>query len=144
MATGPLSMPCSSCGQLTRTVVEQIGSGPAICRRYSDQTGHKVQGAQEVLAAAQQGDLVADQVVKTAATSVGSIIGLLINVLDPQRVVVGGGLGSADGLYWQWLESSTRQHIWSKTHRHLPIVQGKFGPLAAMMGAAIVAQEHVK
>jgi len=67
---------------------------------------------------------------------VGSTVAQLVSVLDPHAVIVGGGLGSATGLYWQTLQESVRQHIWSDAHRQLPIIQGEYGNRAGVVGAA--------
>jgi glucokinase len=139
MATGPITLLCSSCGRWTSSVVEQISSGPALALHYGELSGLNIGGAEDVLAAAQLGDAKARDVIMAATTSVGSIIGLLVSVLDPQAVVVGGGLGSAPGLYWETLQAATRSHIWSEVQRQLPIVQGTYGNTAALVGAAALA-----
>jgi glucokinase len=142
MATGPLTMICSSCGKMSTSVVERIASGPAIAMRYNEVVRGSVGGSESVLAAAESGDSCAREVVLTAAESVGSVVGLLVSVLDPHAVVIGGGLGSADGLYWETLQAATRRHIWSDQHRQLPIVQGQYGALAGLVGAAVAASER--
>ncbi len=142
MATGPLTMICSSCGKMSTSVVERIASGPAIAMRYNEVVHASVGGSESVLAAAERGDSCARDVVLTAAESVGSVVGLLANVLDPHAVVIGGGLGSAPGFYWETLQAATRRHIWSDKHRQLPIVQGQYGALAGLVGAAAVALER--
>ena len=82
----------------------------------------------------------AQQVIKSAGECIGSSIGLLVSVLDPHAVVVGGGLGTAKGLYWDTLMHTAREHIWSDIHRGLPIVQGSLGDYAAAIGAATIAK----
>ena len=75
-----------------------------------------------------------------AATSepLGAGIGLLINTLDPEAVVIGGGLGLSGGAYWDKLVASIRRHIWSPLHRDLPILPAA-SPHSAMIGAAAAA-----
>jgi glucokinase len=75
-------------------------------------------------------------VVGSAGAALGVSIGWLVNVLDPEAVIVGGGLGSAGGLYWDSMVASTRAHIWADTSRDLPIVPAALGPDAGMIGAA--------
>ena len=57
-------------------------------------------------------------------------------MLDPEAIVVGGGLGMAGGLYWDRLVASTRTHIWSDTNRDLPIMPAALGVDAGFIGAA--------
>jgi glucokinase len=119
-----------------RTVLEEFASGPALVRRYNRQTRSRIRGAEQVLTAAAAGDAGAMRVVRTAGTALGSTLGLLINVLDPAAIIVGGGLGSAPGLFWESLVSSTRRHIWADAHRDLPILQAGLGADAGWIGAA--------
>jgi glucokinase len=99
------------------------------------------QGAEEVLAAAAGPDPIcaaaATRAIHTATTALGVALGWLVNVLDPAAVVVGGGLGSAQGPYWDALVAATRAHIWSPVSRTLPIVQATLGPDAGLIGAAL-------
>jgi glucokinase len=143
MASGPLSVPCGECGKLATTIVEQVASGPALAKRYNERAGSAVANAEGVLAAAEKGDSLAREVTATATECLGSVLGLLVSVVDPGAVVIGGGLGSAPGAYWEALQASIRRHIWSDGHRQLPIVQGRFGSLAAMIGAGLFALESL-
>jgi predicted NBD/HSP70 family sugar kinase len=68
----------------------------------------------------------------------------MVNMLDPHAVVIGGGLGTATGIYWESLQSTAREQIWSDTNRELPIVRGALGPLAGAIGAATYALERFR
>jgi glucokinase len=68
-------------------------------------------------------------------TALGSLVALLVNVLDPEAVVVGGGLGSAPGGYWEGVVRATRSHVWAADARDLPIVQAGLGANSGVIGA---------
>jgi len=68
----------------------------------------------------------------------------MVNVLDPEAVVVGGGLGSAGGLYWEEFVASTRRHIWSDTRRDLPVITAAYGSDAGFVGAATLALQRCR
>ena len=70
----------------------------------NDFVNRRVRGGEDVFAAARSRDPIAREVIETAGECVGATIGLLVNVLDPHAVVTGGGIGSAESLYWQSLE----------------------------------------
>lgn len=142
MATSLHSMLCGACGAMTATALEEVASGPALVRRYNERGARPAARAEDVIAAASDGDPIALRVVEEATRSVGATLGLLVNVLDPHAVVVGGGLGSAATPYWHGLVAATREHIWSDGHRDLPIVQAAFGPDAGLVGAAALAHER--
>lgn len=139
MASSPLSIECDHCGQVSQRTLEEIASGPALVARFNQRRPASAETGQAVLAAAAAGDIDAAQVVRSGGEALGSTVGLLINVLDPEAVVVGGGLGLSEGLFWENFLASTRRHIWSEAHRDLPIVRAATGPDAGLIGAAAAA-----
>jgi len=143
LGSSPLSTRCTECGAELRPVLEQIASGPALVIQYNELTAKRVEKAEEVLAADAAGDRDAAHVVRNAGEALAATLGLMVNMLDPEIVVVGGGLGMAGGLYWESFVASTRRHIWSDTHRDLPIVTAAYGSDAGFVGAAALAlQRH--
>lgn len=118
--------------------LEQFASGPALVSRFNALHGNARSG-QEVMAAAAAGDERAARVVRSAAEALGGTIGWLVNVLDPELVVLGGGLGVSRGLYRDTLIDSARRRIWWEGHRDLPIVPAMTGPDAGLIGAAAFA-----
>lgn len=147
MATGDLSTLCSRCGGLTASNLEQVASGSGIATRYRQLSERpalpvtEVVTTERVLEFVGIGDEIALSVVQQGAICLGSAVAQLVNVLDPHAVIIGGGLGSAPGYYWDTLLSTAHQQIWSDMHRSLPIVQGKLGSLAPALGAALHAAE---
>jgi predicted NBD/HSP70 family sugar kinase len=117
-------------------VLEEFASGPALAARYNARRPGRAARAEEVTAAAASGERDAVEIVRSAGEALGSTVGLLVNVLDPEAVIVGGGLGSAGGLYWDSFVESTRRHVWSETHRELPILVARYGSDAGCVGAA--------
>lgn len=144
LATSPLTTTCTVCGTVLRPVLEDLAAGPALVTRYNALAGAHAVRAEEVLAAAQAGDDDALEVVRSAGAALGVSLGWLVNVLDPEAIIVGGGLGSATGLYHDSLVAATRAHIWADASRDLPIVTARLGPEAGFIGAALTIAERVK
>ncbi|HVN79529.1 MAG TPA: ROK family protein [Terriglobia bacterium] len=92
MASGPLTSTCPECGNRFQSVLEDFASGPALVKRYDMCRPGQAESAEEVMSAAGDGDTVAVRVVESASEALGSSLAFLINVLDPEAVVVGGGL----------------------------------------------------
>jgi glucokinase len=135
-ASSALHVPCAACGHLNAPVVEEIASGPAISDAFARRTGRMVGGA-EVLAAASAGDAIAIEIVNSAADQLASLIALVVNMLDPEAIVLGGGLGLAAGPYRDRLIASARARIWADACRSLPILPAALGKNAGVIGAAL-------
>ena len=117
-------------------VLERVASGSALVERYVARGG-TAQRAEDVLAAARDGDPAASEVVDVAAKALGIGIALLVNLLDPEAVITGGGLGSADTEYWTAAERWARYYA----HTHAAdtvLTRGQLGPDAGVIGAGLV------
>jgi glucokinase len=135
-SSSPLTTTCTSCGTVLRPILEEFASGPALVRRYNHHCTAQIQSGEGVLLAVESGDVVAAEVVRTAGEALGVSVAFLVNTLDPEAVIVGGGLGLAGGLYWSSFTRSAREHIWAEAARNLPILQASLGTDAGLIGAA--------
>jgi glucokinase len=135
-ASSPLTSTCAECGAINKVALEEYASGPAIAGRYQAYSKENISGAEDVVRAARSGDAKAIEIIRSAGHALGVTTGLLVNTLDPEAVVVGGGLGRAGGIYWESFLLSTREHIWAEARRDLPI---RHAALAhnGVIGAAI-------
>jgi glucokinase len=148
--SGILSSTCEHCGATVNRSLEEFASGPALVARYNQHsasqhgaaalaTSLRLTTGVQVTAAAAAGDALARDVVASAGAACGNTAGFLINALDPQALVVAGGLGLAGGLYWDSFVASTRARIWAKASRALPIRTAQLGIDAGVVGAALCA-----
>lgn len=136
MASSPFTTECSVCGTVLNPVLEAYASGPALVARYNRHASRSAGRGEDVTAAAEAGDETAIKVVTSAGEALGNSVGFLVNVMDPEAVVVGGGLGSAGGLFWDSFVAGTRAHIWAENSRRLPIVAAAMGVDSGLVGAA--------
>jgi len=141
MASSPLAVPCEKCGQIGHQSLEEIAAGPALAARFRA-AGGIAKSAKEVIAAATAGNAAARRIVESASEALGSQTGVLVSTLDPEAVIVGGGLGLSEGPYWEHFVAATRRHIWSDVHRDLPILRAATGEDAGWIGAAAKAGQH--
>jgi glucokinase len=121
-------------GRLGDVVLEEVACGPAIAAAAG------AASAEEVLAAADAGDRGATGIVNRAARTLGEGIATLVNLLDPEAVVIGGGLGTAGGRYWDGLVAAARANVWLPAARDLPIVPAGLGTDAGACGAALATR----
>jgi glucokinase len=144
MASSPWPMACEHCGQPGTQTLEGLAAGPALVAQYRRRGDGRPGTAEEVLACAASGDPIARQVAESAGAALGTAVGHLVNVLDPEAVVIGGGLGLSGGLYWEALLTATRRQIWSELHRGLPLLPAAIGADAGLVGAAAAAWQHYR
>lgn len=126
-----LRCPCGRTGHL-----EAIGAGPAVHRRYLALGGDATSpDTRDVVARADAGDELAASVVRDAARAVGRAVAGVVTVLDPEVVVVGGGMAGAGDLWWSALEDALRAEV-VDVLADLPLRPAALGNVAAVVGAA--------
>jgi glucokinase len=140
LATMPLTTTCTTCGAVLQPVLEEFAAGPALLARYHQAGGRAAQNGQALFAAVADQDAIAVAVVRSAGEALGTSVAFLCNLLDPEAVIVGGGLGLAGGLYWEAFVTATRTHIYAEDTRALPILPAALGVDAGLIGAALRSQ----
>ena len=134
IANGRSMTHCAGCGHVAAQVVEDIASGPAIAAAFAP--GCR---AEDVLLAASTGNPKAIAIIDHATAELARSLALLADALDPACLIIGGGLGSARGRYFDNLTRSIRGGLWEGVGHHLPILQAALGPDAGLIGAALAA-----
>jgi glucokinase len=87
--------------------------------------------------AAEQGDLVARDVFGVVGTWLGVGAANLVAALDPDVVVVGGGVSAAGERLLEPARAALRQHLVGAADRSVPpLVAATLGPRAGLIGAA--------
>ena len=130
----PEGKPCK-CGR--RGCLEAYASGTAIAHFYNELKKKKVKGAKEVGLAASSGDKVAIESYRKAAYYLGIGLANLMNVLNPEAIVIGGGvLKSAPPVYWKEVLRSAKGHAWPEAFQTTKVLQspllGHSGDLGAL------------
>lgn len=127
--------PACYCGK--RGCVEQVISGPALQRYYQQISGEE-RTMQDIMERYHQGnDLVASQTVNRLLEYFGRGISSIINVLDPDAIVLGGGLGNIDLLYTEGVERA-RKYVFNSREINTRFLKPKLGDSAGVFGAAML------
>src|SRR5262249_7266342 len=92
--------------------------------------------SKDVFKAAAEGDKNAEAILTSAGEALGVGIAFLVNLLDPEVIVIGGGLGLAGGPYKEAFERSCRGHIFADNSCGVPILPAQLGVEAGLVGAA--------
>jgi glucokinase len=128
----PRRCPCGRMGH-----VEAYASGPAIVADYVARGGVAAR-LEEVAGNARAGDELAREVIATAGAILGTALGGLSNVLDPELIVVGGGAANLGELLFDPLEAALYREAISGPDQ-VPVRPTGLGALAAVVGAASLA-----
>lgn len=143
VGTTVLAVLPGGCPEPGELILEHVASGAALARRYAERAGRVPDGgARGVLAAAAAGDPDAAAVLARGAQAVGIAMAMLVNLLDPEALITGGGLGSAATPYWDQAYETARQY----THRHAAgtvLVRAALGPDAGVIGAGLIGLQPV-
>lgn len=78
--------------------IETFLSGPGLSRRYYQTTGEQ-QTPQEIVAAAKAGDRQAEQTLQDYEDQLARALSHVINIVDPEVIVLGGGLSNIERFY---------------------------------------------
>lgn len=134
MAIDPSGPPCY-CGQ--RGCVETFISGSGLERRYAERTGAK-RSVPAIVAACRAGEPGAAALMDEFFARFGRALANVIAVVDPDIVVLGGGLSNIDELYTVGI-CETARCVFSDT-LETPIVRHVLGDSAGVIGAALVGR----
>ena len=88
--------------------LESYAGGPAIAARYCAKSGKSGLGLREVAALAADGDGLAREAIAESARILGRALCGLLNTLDPEALVVGGGVAALGALWWDPLTATIR------------------------------------
>jgi fructokinase len=125
--------PLCYCGQ--RGCVESYVSGGGLEARYAEQFGVK-KSFREIEKDFYAGEASAAAFMKIFFRNFGRAIANLIDVLDPDVIVLGGGVSKFDALYTEGVEQVAK-FVFSDS-LETPIVKHQLGDSAGVIGAALV------
>jgi glucokinase len=97
--------------------------------------------AQDVFAAAQLGDKMACVIVGEVSRYLGIAIAGLINLLNLEMVVLGGGVVGGGSLLLKPTLEEVKRHALSPSYENCVIVVSALGPSAGVIGAALLARD---
>ncbi|MDQ0493867.1 ROK family protein [Paenibacillus brasilensis] len=129
----PGGLPCN-CGK--KGCAEQYVSGTALLRRGTEYTGRLYRSGNEIMQEAAHGNLEAIRVLDEYTADLAVLLANISVTLDPEAIIVGGGVADAGEVWWPLLEK----------HLHLmgvktEVSRALLGNRAGIIGAARLAFE---
>jgi len=126
--------PACYCGGIG--CVESLVSGPAIARDHATNNGGTEMSAVQIADAALSGDAAAVATIARFTERLGRALATALDLLDPDVVVLGGGLSAILSLYKD-LPPIIRRHVYAGG-MDTPILQNQFGGSGVVRGAAML------
>jgi len=130
------------CGK--RGCLEAEACGPAIAKKMHERLtaagrhmAEPITG-ESVARAALQGDMLAQQVMDDAARMLGAGLGGAINLMNPDRIVLGGGVTKSGERYWRIVRATARAH--ALPQMRVEIEPAQLGDDAPLWGAVALGE----
>ncbi len=145
------------CGCGNRGCLEALASGTAVARRARERVA---QGAPTLIAdlaegeperitakivalAADQGDAEARQIIAEAMNYLGIGMANLVNLFNPQLIVVGGGLANIGDALFESVRRVIEQRAFRAAAAAVRVVPAKLGDDVGVLGTAAVALAQI-
>lgn len=131
-----------NCGN--KGCLEMHAAGPAIVKNYIELGGgskpsDKIIDAKYISGLANEGDEIAIKTFDMVGKYVGKVIGTVCNMLNPQKVIIGGGVSLSFPLFEKSLKETVKNFIYNSANKDLEIQASQFGYNGGMLGAAAIA-----
>ncbi len=121
------------CGN--RGCLETVASPVAVAALLERSTGRPV-SLPRLLELVSQGDRGARRAVADAGEAVGRAISALVNLLNPELVVIGGDLAAAGAVLLDPLKQAVQRHSVAPAAAAVQVTAGALGDRAEVLGAA--------
>lgn len=129
------------CGK--KGCVEQVISGPALEKFYMLRS-NKLLNLKEIVARFKDGyDIHATATIERLLENYGRAISTLVNVLDPDLVIIGGGVGNIEILYTEGYER-IKKYVFNNGKLTTPVCTPLLGDSAGVFGAALLWNDSHK
>lgn len=131
--------PACACG--VAGCLEPLSGGEGLTLRARE-AGIAAEGARDVFAAAAEGSEAARRVIDAMTDALGRQVALVVQVVNPEVVVVGGGVAEAGEAWLAALGAAVHRYAQPSHVRALRIVPAALGNRAGVVGAGLLAWER--
>ena len=128
------------CGCGNYGCLEAVASGAAISNIYRSITGME-RSALEIACEAKAGNKIAMELYDNAAYYIGKAIGYSANLLNLEKVILGGGVSRDFELLYPSVLRAADRYIFKAANKNIKIEKTSLGYDAALIGCAAVARK---
>jgi predicted NBD/HSP70 family sugar kinase len=122
--------------------LEALAGGRALLRQARE-LGIEVESGRDIVRLALAQNAEVQRLIRDAGRVLGEILASLVNALNPATIVIGGDLAAAHEQLFAGVREVVYQRSTPLATRHLAIVPSQLGDRAGIIGAAVLAIEHV-
>lgn len=115
--------------------LESHAAGPGIARAAERVFGRPMD-ARELVSLARRGDWQAREVIHEAGCDLGRALASVVDVLNPEMIVIGGGVAAAGNLLLDPARAALRQWAQPLAARQVQIRRSRLGSRAGLLGIA--------
>jgi glucokinase len=120
-------------------ILEDYASGPAMEKQYQSLSGSNERlSLRQITERAHNGDALAVRVIEDGARILGHVLGPVAGILDPEILIVGGGVPNIGDLWWNAFEHALRQNDLIKL-QNLRVAAASSSVHAGLIGAGAIA-----
>ncbi len=132
-----------SCGN--RGCLEVYASATAMARLYREATNdlNSNVNSYQIYERAKNGDEAARQVFQTVGRYLGIGLTSMVNVIDPEIIVIGGGAAAGWDMFIEPLRAELKSRAFTERGRNIEVVQAERGDDAGLLGAARLAWQKL-
>lgn len=87
---------------------------------------------------AYRGDVLAEKVFEEIGSNLGIAFANIVNIIDPEAIIIGGGVIESSDLFLPKIKKVMREHIHSAESKKIKVIKGKLGEHAGAIGAALL------
>lgn len=128
-----------ACYESKKGCNEMVLSGSALEEFYKNLTGEKIT-LPEIVQRAKAGQKAAQQTLERLQEKFAEAIAAPINILDPDAIIIGGGVGNIDLLYEDSTRKKIRRYVFHNDVK-TPFLKPILGDSAGVFGAAMLGVE---
>lgn len=121
---------------------EEFASTTAMVRRYRERSGGRVDekvNGQHIFERYLRGEALAAEIVAEHARLVGFGLAGYIDIFNPERIVIGGGISEAGQPYIELIDAAARRYAMADCSEGVAIAAARLGNKAGFLGAAFFA-----
>jgi glucokinase len=121
---------------MSRIAYDRLAAGAeTVLRDIAPADGRRISG-QQIAAAAEQGDEVAQEIIRTAGYYGGVGLSMIVQILNPELIVIGGGLTRIGARLFDPMRAAMREHTQPELWDSVRIEPWQLGDDLGIVGAA--------